>query len=169
MSLNLLETRMIDLEFEDIRYNIKTSLADPEDEWAVINGLLQEGEYNPSHSFSLVGVHDDRAFRFMSLIKEELERAKLEGVKTSASLDLNSLHQKGEEDVFKHELAHVEKAKELNLDLKSSTLRGFFTTSVFGLNISIEFLCPSNAIQKAQVALAPQKPSGCDFICARKK
>jgi len=71
----------------------------------------------------------------------------------------------GEQSHVDHELAHIQKAQDMGIDLSTCDMRGMFAIQSGELSINLQFNMPeeTDPYIRAHVALAPEEPSGGDI------
>lgn len=163
--------RLTEFEEESLRQRIRRSIQDPIDEIVLLFDHMAGNFFPPDSSVLIDRLTLEKCDRFYQLVREELERTKSEGgVKFSDNLEDTLNPNSGNQSTFDHELSHVRIADELGVPLEECKIELFFSLSGWGLSLVHRFIPPENIdpMTMAQIALAPQTPSGPDLSVVKK-
>jgi len=159
-------------EFEAIRDDIRYLISHPIDIVDLWISDLMKGTVTSEFGDSfreLPNLSLPRAEKFFQTIRDEVAVVYAQGLKLDRYLEeiiLTDVAGRGGEDNLDHELAHIQKAEELGLDLGKCSLKYTFMKSPSdGLGLRIVFEVPpgTDVYTKVLVAMAPKKISDGDF------
>lgn len=174
MAIAIESPEFIDFEVESLRKTIQASISDPIEE-ELIRGSLLSVDYDSDYAQGvflgdqavLIDITSSRAKRFFDMIREEMDKARLRGVRFAK--ELNEGYEG--ENPFDHELAHVKEAERHGVNLRESYLSAVFTDGCYannyaGIGLIISFRIPSDLKRevKRAIRLAPSKPSFVDLV-----